>query len=415
MQQVTNKQTVLLLRQSIKCVDRLLMDHGSRTAYILYKMLQAEGSYEMYEIADYVILATLHDIGAYCTEEIEDMLKFETQSYMPHSIYGYIMLKELSPLKEQAEIILYHHVNCKLHNKIECNQKNIAADIFLADRVDIYQEALGVTFDIHSLRQYEGIRYTKEALDLLDKAMEETDLLEKLRDKSYQSELEELLDFLVISNEDEKKYRDMILFCMGFKGRRFGEEAAMCQKICDVIAEKMYLTKNQRERLQYASLIHDLGMLMLPTELIEAPRKLNREETEQINSHTQIVESQLKRILPEEIVEIARTHHERGNGSGYPRRLKVQDMNLLQRILQVADAITAMSSVRSYRKERTQTEIERILKEGVANSAFSGEVVTIFLRYEQEIMRLARAEREAVKKRQLTVENNYQQIRKKYM
>jgi len=415
MQQVNNKQTVLLLRQTIKCIDRLLMDHGSRTAYILYKMLQADGSYEMYEIADYVILATLHDIGAYRTEELEDMLKFETKSYMPHSVYGYIMLKELSPFKEEAKVMLYHHVNCDTYKKIEYQRKNIASYIFLADRVDIYHSALGITFDIHSLRQYEGTRYTKEALDLLEKAAEGTELLKNIQDESYQKELDQLLDYLVISNEDEEKYIDMILFSMGFKGMRFGVEAAMCMKICDVIAEKMHLTQDQRDKLKYAAMIHDMGMLMMPQEIVEAPRKLNRKEIEQMNTHVQMVEAPLKSILPEEIVEIATAHHERGNGSGYPRGLKVQDMNLLQRILQVADVVTSMSSRRSYRDEKTEIEIERILQEGVSNSSFSGEVVTIFIRNEHEIMRLARADMEVVKKKHLKVEKDYQEISGKYI
>lgn len=415
MQQLANKETVLLLRQTVKCIDRLLMDHGSRTAYILYKMLQTDGSYEPYEIADYVVLAMLHDIGAYGTEEPGDMLRCESRSYMPHSVYGYVMLRGLSPFKEQAEMILYHHMNCDKYHKMKYEDKKIAACLFLADRVDIYQLALGISFDMQSLRQYEGVRYTKEALNLLEKAEEQTGLLKKLQDKSYENELNEILDSLVITNEDEEAYIEMILFCMGFKGRRFGEEASMCRKICDMIAQKMYLTQKQREKLKYASLVHDMGMLMIPQKLIEASGKLNRNEIQQIITHVQTLKSKLKGILPEEILEIAMAHHERGNGSGYPGGLKVKEMNLLQRILQVADVVTAMSSKRSYRDERTETQIQHILQEGVANNAFSGEVVTVFLRNEHEIMRQARAEREVTRKRQIKVEKEYQRIRENYI
>ncbi|MDD2971606.1 MAG: HD domain-containing protein [Lachnospiraceae bacterium] len=415
MRQVSNKQIILLLRQAIKCVDRLLMDHGSRTAYILYKMLQEEGSYEMYEMADFSIFATFHDIGAYRTDELEDMLKFETKSYMKHSLYGYAMLKELSPMSDQAGILLFHHVNCDRFDDVQFAQKNIASYIFLADRLDIYYLAMGTSFDIHSLRQYEGTRYTKEALDLLEKVTRKTNILKALQDESYQEELDALLEYLVISNEDEEKYIDLMYYCMGFRNDRFMMETIKCRKICDEIAQKMFLTNEQREKLKYASLIHDFGMLMLPQELLQQPRGLSESETEQVSDHVEMAEEPLKKILSEEIVTIAMAHHERGNGMGYPRHLKVQDMDLLQRILQVADTVTALSSERTYRSARNQEEIYRILQDGVKNRSFSGEVVNAFLDSYVRIMRKANMEMDRILKKREAIETIYKKTSDKYI
>lgn len=415
MRQVSNKQTVLLLRQAIKCVDRLLMDHGSRTAYILYKMLQADGNYEMYEMADYSIFATFHDIGAYRTEELEDMMKFETKSYMPHSVYGYIMMRELSPFSEEAKILLYHHVNCDQYKKINYHLKNIASYIYLADRLDIYYLALGVEFDIHTLRQYEGTRYTKEALDLLEKAAENANILKNLQEESYQKELDELLDYLVINNEDEKKYIQLMMYCLGFANPRYSMETAMCIMICDEIAQRMHVTLEQREKLKYAALIHDMGMILLPQEIIDAPRKLTKSEMLQMDSHTVIIDKQLRKILSDEIVDIAMSHHERGNGSGYPKHLKMQDMNLSQSILQVADMVTALSSKRSYRPAKDEKEIEKLLLENVENKGFSGEVVRVFTRNSKDILKKVHDLEHYLWQKHDAIEENYDELHSKYV
>ncbi len=112
MEYISSKNIVLLICDTLKLLNRTLIEHGERTAYIVYKMLEAEGSYELFEIADYAFLAMIHDMGAYKTEKMEDLILFETKNYMPHSIYGYLFLKYLSPLEKEPKILLYHHINC---------------------------------------------------------------------------------------------------------------------------------------------------------------------------------------------------------------------------------------------------------------------------------------------------------------
>lgn len=415
MGQVRNKDIILLLRQTLKSVDRLLMDHGSRTAYILYKMLQEEGKLEIYELADYAVFATFHDIGAYRTEELEDMLNFETKSFMPHSIYGYLFFKKWSPFTAEDKILLYHHANCEQYDKINYAFKNIASYLFLADRMDIYYITQGSTFDIYSLRKYEGTRYTKEALDLLEKAARKTNILEKLANETYQTELDQLLDYLVISNEDEEKYIHMIVNSMGFRDQRYTVDTAVCMCICEEIATKMYLTEKQKEILKYAALIHDIGMLLLPQEMINAPRKLTSDEMMTLETHVEMLEPIFRKILPGDIVDVAITHHENGAGSGYPKRIKAMDMNTLQRILQVADMVTSLSSKRTYRDAKDSKEIETILQEGVKANRLSPEVVSVLLQNYDIIMAKAKKEKEQLIGTYAALEKEYEQSSGTYL
>ena len=74
MEYIKSKDIYLLMRDILKLINPTLMEHGSRVAYIVYKMLQEENRYEEFELADIVMVATMHDIGAYKTEKPESTI-----------------------------------------------------------------------------------------------------------------------------------------------------------------------------------------------------------------------------------------------------------------------------------------------------------------------------------------------------
>ena len=108
---ITSKNLFLLICDALNLMDKSLVKHGTRVSYIMSRMLECKGGYEKFEIADFMLLAVLHDIGAYKTDDVRKPLSYEAKNVLPHSIYGYLFLKYLSPLTEQSKMILYHHVD----------------------------------------------------------------------------------------------------------------------------------------------------------------------------------------------------------------------------------------------------------------------------------------------------------------
>ncbi len=102
--------------------------------------------------------------------------------------------------------------------------------------------------------------------------------------------------------------------------------------------------------MRIAGTIHDLGKISIPAEILTKPIKLSEIEYQRIQDHTQIGHDILKGIeFLWPLAEIVLQHHERMNGSGYPRGLKGEDISLEARILMVADVVEAMASYRPYR------------------------------------------------------------------
>ncbi len=120
--------------------------------------------------------------------------------------------------------------------------------------------------------------------------------------------------------------------------------------IARCIAQEMGLPDKQVDGIRMAGVIHDLGKISVPAEILSKPGKIGRPEFSLIKHHPQTGYDILKGIdFKWPVAEIVRQHHERMDGSGYPFGLAGEDLLLEARIIGVADVIEAMSSHRPYR------------------------------------------------------------------
>lgn len=129
-------------------------------------------------------------------------------------------------------------------------------------------------------------------------------------------------------------------------------------------AERLGWPADRATGLYLAGLIHDVGKIGVPPEILSKPGRLSRDEINFIRTHAAVGYDILRPIaFPWPIAEIVRQHHERLDGSGYPSGLKAPDILFEARILAVADTVEAMSGDRPYRPalgvEKALEEIRR--------------------------------------------------------
>jgi putative nucleotidyltransferase with HDIG domain len=130
------------------------------------------------------------------------------------------------------------------------------------------------------------------------------------------------------------------------------------------IATEMKLPHDTIEGIRMAGSIHDIGKLSVPAEILSKPTKLTNLEFSLIKEHTRVGYEMLKNVeSPWPLAQIVYQHHERMDGSGYPRNLKGDEILMGARIIAVADVVEAMASHRPYRSglgiEAALEEIEK--------------------------------------------------------
>jgi putative two-component system response regulator len=149
-----------------------------------------------------------------------------------------------------------------------------------------------------------------------------------------------------------------------------------------VLATGLGLTSQEAEAISYACMLHDVGKAGLPDEILLKRGDLTSLEWDRMTQHTQmgadILKGSTSPIL--QLGEtIALTHHERWDGSGYPRGLRGEDIPLSGRICAMADVFDALTTPRSYKKEVTVALAAELIRES-SGQLFDPQVVRVFVK-----------------------------------
>jgi HD-GYP domain-containing protein (c-di-GMP phosphodiesterase class II) len=168
---------------------------------------------------------------------------------------------------------------------------------------------------------------------------------------------------------------------MEFRDSYTAGHQSRVSQICVEIAGRMGLPAFKIKGLELAALVHDVGKLAIPSEILNKPGQLTTQEFDLIKTHPMVGYDIMKSVeFPWPVAKTVLQHHERMDGSGYPGRLFKQNILLEARVLGVADVIEAMSSNRPY---RPALGISLALEEICLNKGrlYDGDVVDASLEY----------------------------------
>ncbi|MEC9488621.1 MAG: HD domain-containing phosphohydrolase [Halanaerobium sp.] len=167
---------------------------------------------------------------------------------------------------------------------------------------------------------------------------------------------------------------NILTLVSGIRDPYTAEHQEKVAEIAVAIGDRLGIAAEGINRLKIASLLHDIGKIKIPAEIITKPGRLSAMEYEMVKEHSQIGYDILKKASFDPVIaEIVLQHHERVNGQGYPRGLSGDEIMLEAKVLGVAEVVEAMMSHRPYRVALGVEEVSREI------SKYSGE------KYDQEV------------------------------
>ena len=155
-----------------------------------------------------------------------------------------------------------------------------------------------------------------------------------------------------------------------------------------ILAAELGLPPEQIEHIRIASTMHDVGKILIPSEILEKPGKLTPEEYDIIKTHTTMGGQLLENVEGEEMKlsrTIALQHHERPDGKGYPDGLNGDNISLEGKIVAVADVYDALTSRRSYKSAWKEEDAYREILKG-RGTQFDPRVVAAFVSAHDRIL-----------------------------
>ena len=378
---ISSKDVNEIIRKTLGIINNKIMHHGEVTGYILYKMMEYENAYteQHYteqELVDYTMLGILHDIGLYKEENVKNVSDFETKNLWPHSIYGFLFLKYLSPMGDKAEIILYHHLDYNRHNLIQSRYMHIIELLSLADRMDTFMNLKDLEKDYFA--KYRDIKFSGAALDLFHKAEERYGITENLINGKYREELDELLAKRAFSEQYKRGFLEMLVYTIDFRSEHTVIHTLATVNFAEQLGRLARLSGKDLRDLHYGALLHDLGKIAIPLNILESSGRLSDDEMKIMKAHVRITEMILEGIVDDAVLQIAVRHHEKLDGTGYHKGLKAEDLTLPQQIIAVADILSALYGKRSYKEAFSKEKILDIMN-GDADSGKINKNVVISL------------------------------------
>lgn len=374
----------VMIRRSLNFVDARLVDHGKRVASVLDVMLELSGACTPHQRRAMYLVALLHDIGAYRTEDIDKLVQFETDNVWEHSFYGYLFFKELSPLHAYAEVILYHHLAYKEFTDQDPVVGFFAQNLHVADRVDVLlvdNPALDAEGVISALEALTPSVFAPQAVELFKQAQEQQNLVELLKSGG---ETESPLKSATIPLELEKAVSclDMLVHVIDFRSRHTVTHTVTTARVAYELALRMFGDEDVAGRIYFSALLHDLGKIGIPLSILEKPGPLDSQEMDVMRSHVTLTEEIIAGCVGEDVRHMAARHHEKLDGSGYPRGLSADDLTLNERIIVVADIVSALVGTRSYKTAYPKEKVIALLRiqseEGLLDSTVVEEIICGF-------------------------------------
>lgn len=174
-------------------------------------------------------------------------------------------------------------------------------------------------------------------------------LSKQVEEQNIQSQREHTKSLAAMRNAVEGFIRT-ILYTMEMRDPYTAGHQSRVADLATAIAVEMELSQEMTEGIRIAGMVHDLGKISVPAEILNKPGRLRDSEMALIKDHPQVAFDILNNLdFPWPIAQIILQHHERLNGTGYPNGLKGDEIDLEAKIIAVADVIEAMASHRPYR------------------------------------------------------------------
>jgi len=396
------REMITAIETTVSLVGMNDTNHGKRVGYIAYQ-LGHELGYSKQDLQFLFELGMLHDCGVSTNQmHVNLVTHFDWGQANIHCEVGYQLLKDFQPLAHFAQPILYHHTPWKDLTKMNIPPRDalMANLIYLADRIDVLSAAhygsdilVAKNQLVTTLTEESEGYFNPDFVDAflsLEKSESFWIALEDRHISRYVWDMSKIKSDTCISLKQLKHLSLIMAYIVDQKSAFTALHSARVAELAKFLAKMYGMPAAQCEKIEIAGLLHDLGKLHTPDEILEKPGPLDETERAIMNQHSYETFEILRRISGlEEIAHWAAFHHEGLNGGGYPFHPSEQELCTEARIIAVADVFQALVQDRPYRKGMALDKVLAILSDMVAIGKLDHTLVELAIKHQDKCFSIA--------------------------
>jgi putative nucleotidyltransferase with HDIG domain len=383
------RQLVMTIAHAVDLVGVDDVLHGRRVGMLSRELALRLGWDEAVQLVLYDA-GLLHDCGVSSTRVHRRLAAgLEWEGAEEHCIRGEELLAGFAPLAHLAPVVRHHHSRWERLERqgVPLETARLANVVFLADRADVLA-AHGRADDGVGARRgairarlsaEQGRLFSAELLDAFAGLSEDDSFwlgLQPDRVQRYQLAMEAHGELRLIGWQDFKRCAEIFAAIIDAKSPYTEQHSRGVARLSRHLAGRLGLAAATCEKIEVAGMLHDIGKLQVPDEIIEGQGPLSDRERDVMRKHSRGTLEVLSRLPAiDEIARWAAYHHETPDGHGYPFRLQGAALPLEARIINVADIFQALAQDRPYRRAMAPAEILTLLEERAAEGRADAAVV----------------------------------------
>ncbi len=386
--QVNLRQVTYALSDALDMVGVDSLGHGKRVAYMAAECAnQLAVPRERYDRL--ICAAILHDCGVSSTRIHQHLIQdLDWSGAQAHCDWGHALLRRCPPLADLAEPVRLHHTHWRVLERQDHNAEDveIANLIFLTDRVDALcaqhgaENLLLARKEISAvIREQAGRMFSPYLVDAFFAVSQRESFWLALGEREIDHYLRAWVARGATYDVDSPSLRavaDIFATVVDAKSPFTAEHSRGVAALSRKVGSWAGLDGMTCDKLELAGLLHDLGKLRVPDEILEKTGPLDDRELAVMARHSFDTYAILEPIEGlHEVALWAAMHHEKVSGEGYPFRHSGDSLPLEARILAVADVFQALAQERPYRHPLPPDEIVRILGQMVDRGHLDGDMV----------------------------------------
>ncbi|MGI6754718.1 MAG: HD domain-containing phosphohydrolase [Atopobiaceae bacterium] len=371
--------------------------HGRRVACIAVIMAYQLG-YNHQDLEDLLTLCLLHDSAISESERAERDARARNHQFVlrapnnvlvygtdNHCLLGEKYVRSMPFHTDISHVILCHHERADGKGPLGLDatlSDERAQLIHLADRLDIEYGAdriidTGLDQALEWVRAQEGSSFTPYAVSAFTAAAS-VDTLMAIRSLGVQAYLQRLVGFQerILSDDEVRGIISFVGRIIDWKSSFTRMHSRGVAKKAERMAQKMGWSHEHCMRYYFAGALHDLGKLMVSTDILEKPGRLSTSEYVDIQGHAAETLRLLSQVHGlEDVCSWASNHHEKLDGSGYPRGLTAADLSTEDRLMACVDIYQALTERRPYKAGLSHARSIEIMRQMAAQNKIDKDLV----------------------------------------
>lgn len=374
------------LRKVLEEINRNNINSGIKTAFVMkrfieeYKIDRVEFK-EHEELSDddklkikkipkneaigqkLVLLCMLKDIGTFYRD-----MEVPIENHKLAAASSYAFLSECSPIGDAARPLLFYKAKY-----IEEENKESRNDYRYGLLMTLINEFIMYTYQDYSLTEIEdlikhdnrGYFYPDQVKKLFKLLKKDQQIYEWItsptKESLYTSEVSNYINLARFDDEYLEGFINLATFSFEFHNHETLAHTVTVAKIGQDLAKLSRLPESMVEEIRIAGLIHDIGKIRVPVEVLCFPGKLEGDMLKEMQNHAKYTHEIIDKCFSYRIVNIASHHHEKLDGTGYPEHLTARNLTIGDKVIAVADIASALYCKRSYKAAFSDEKIMSIL------------------------------------------------------